>query len=331
MAVNDLVLSRAGQANATSDGSWAQDNALFLKVFSGEVLTAFEETNVMKNLHLMRTITEGKSASFPATWKATARYHTPGNPILGSSKIKANERVIKIDDLLIADTTIYHLDEAKLHYDVRSIYSAQLGAALARAFDQKTMRVLVLAARAASTINEDGSNSPAAPGGTILKNTSCATDGEILAGMMFGANQVFDEKDVPENERYVILRPAQYYLMAQTTKVLNRDWGGAGVYADGTVLKVGGLSIIKSNNVPSTNIASATTGENNTYFGDFTNTVGIAFQKSAIGTVKLNDLTMQMTSGDFEVMYQATLMVAKYAMGHGILRPECAVELSKAP
>jgi hypothetical protein len=71
-------------------------------------------------------------------------------------------------------------------------------------------------------------------------------------------------------------------------------------------------------------------GENNTYSGDFTNTVGVAFQKAAIGTVKLNDLTMQMTSGDFEVMYQGTLMVAKYAMGHGILRPECAVELSKS-
>ena len=26
-------------------------------------------------------------------------------------------------------------------------------------------------------------------------------------------------------------------------------------------------------------------------------------------------------------MYQGTLMAAKYAMGHGILRPECAVEI----
>ena len=36
-------------------------------------------------------------------------------------------------------------------------------------------------------------------------------------------SQTFDEKDVPEQERCLVLRPAQYYLLNQTTKVLNRD------------------------------------------------------------------------------------------------------------
>ena len=36
---------------------------------------------------------------------------------------------------------------------------------------------------------------------------------------------------------------------------------------------------------------------------------------------------MERTSGDFEVMYQGTLRAEKYAMGHGILRPDCAVEI----
>ena len=74
-------------------------------------------------------------------------------------------------------------------------------------------------------------------------------------------------------------------------------------------------------------MASATAGENNTYHGDFSTTVALVMQKSAIGTVKLMDLAVERTSGDFEIMYQGTLMAAKYAMGHGILRPECAVEI----
>lgn len=292
MAVNDAVLSRPGQVNKSGDA-----DALFLKLFSGEVLTAFEEVNIMKDLHKTRTITHGKSASFPVLGKATARYHVPGTPILGSNQIATDERVINIDDLLIADVAIYDLDDAKNHYDVRQEYSKQLGYALARAFDQKTMRVTVLAARASGLIDDE-------PGGSIIKGgPTVATNGEILAEAVFSCAQIWDEKDVLDWERSVIVRPAQYYLMAQTTKILNRDWGGAGVYADGKVLKVAGVQILKSNNVPSTNITSVTPGEKNDYLGDFTDTVAVALQREAMGTVKLKDLVVQQSGHDFNVMY----------------------------
>ena len=40
---------------------------LFLKVFSGEVLTAFEESTTLRDKTRLRVITSGKSAQFPAT------------------------------------------------------------------------------------------------------------------------------------------------------------------------------------------------------------------------------------------------------------------------
>jgi hypothetical protein len=46
----------------------------------------------------------------------------------------------------------------------------------------------------------------------------------------------------------------------------------------------------------------------------------------AVGTVKLMDLAME---GDYETRRQGTFIVAKYAVGHDWLRPECAVELYK--
>jgi len=316
------TISRLGVTDASTDGSWEQDNNLFLEQFSGEVLTAFDETNVFRDLHLVRTISQGKSASFPATWKASASYHTPGNAVIGSQSIKHNERVIKIDDLLLADVFIYDLDEAKNHYDVRSIYSRELGAALAREFDKKVAQVLTLAARASATIS-------GGDGGSQLTNANFKTSGDVLAGGIFDAAQKLDEKDVPENDRYVAVKPAQYYLLAQTTKILNRDWGGQGAYADGDVLKVAGVSIVKSNNVPDSDLSGTSeTGENNDYYGNFSNTAAVVWNRMAAGTVKLMDLTTQMSGEDFNIMYQGTLMVAKYALGHGILRPECAVELA---
>ena len=311
------MLSGIGQLNGTGDVK-----AAFLTVSMAEVLSAFQENNVMKDLHRERTITHGKSAAFPTSWKASARYHQRGTPILGSNNIVHGQRVINIDDLLIADTVIYELDEAMNHYDVRSIHTTELGAALARAYDEKCLKAAVLAARATGVTT-------GAPGGSVITDANMASDGQTLASALFSAAQTLDEKDVPQADRTLVVRPAQYYLMAATKDLLNKDWGGAGVYADGKILYVAGIKIVKSNNLPKTDIP-AVSGDNNTYHGDFSKTAGIVFTKDAIGTVKLKDLVMEITSGDFRVMYQADLMVAKYAMGHGILRPECAVELATA-
>ena len=62
------------------------------------------------------------------------------------------------------------------------------------------------------------------------------------------------------------------------------------------------------------------------YDGDFSNTVGIVAHPSAVGTVKLMDLA---TEAEYQIERQGTLFIAKYAMGHGVLRPECAIELHK--
>jgi len=301
---------RIGQTN----GAGVTD-ALFLKVFGGEVLTAFDEVNVMERLQMIRNIQSGKSAQFPATWKVNASYHTPGAEIVGQTSNVA-ERVITIDDLLISDVFIPLIDEAKNHYEYRAEYSKQSGRALSYQFDKNSLQVAALAARASATVT--GAN-----GGLQLTNAGYATTGSTIAAGIFAVAENFDEKDIPENERVVVMRPAQYYIVAQTTNVINRDWGGAGVYAEGTVLKVAGVEIVKSNHIPSTNIASGPSA----YQGDFSNTVMVALHKSAIGTVKLLDLAVEM---EYDMRRQGTLIVAKYALGHGILRPESAVELLSA-
>lgn len=302
MADTDLIMSRPGQVNKSGD-----IDAMFMKVFSGEVMTAFAETNVMKDLHRIRTIDHGKSASFAVLGKAAARYHVPGTAILGSNKIAANERIINIDDLLIADVSIYDLEDAKNHYDVRQEYSRQLGQALAVAFDKKTMRVAVKAARSNGIIDDE-------PGGAVINaGANVETDGDTLAEAFFACAQTWDEKDIVQWDRAMLLRPAQYYLLTQFTKALNKDWNGAGSYSSAFIPEIAGIRIIKTNHLPS-GVITAESGEKNDYTGDFSNTVALALQKEAIGTVKLKDLTVEKSGSDFHVVYQATMMLAKYAI-----------------
>ena len=315
--MSNATVSFLGKANNTGD-----DNALFLKVFSGEVLAAFQRRNQMLEMSMVRTISQGKSAQFPALGKTTASYHTAGNEITGKV-INKNERVITIDDLLISDSFISQIDEAKNHYDVRSIYSTEMGNALAREVDQHLLQLTVLAAQASTTVS--GEN-----GGAVITDADAKTNGGSLITSIFDAAQALDEKDVPEEDRYCVVPPATYYNLVENDKILNRDFGGSnGIYAEGKVLKVAGINIVKSNTAVDAfaDNSSAISGANNTYTGDFSNTAAVVFHKSAIGTVKLMDLAME---SEYDIRRQGTLMVAKMALGHGILRPEAAVEIQTA-
>ena len=107
---------------------------------------------------------------------------------------------------------------------------------------------------------------------------------------------------------------------------MNKDWGGAGAYAEGSVLRVAGFTVVKSNHLPTGN-QTADAGENNVYHGDFSKTKMVAWHPSAVGTVKLMDLGLE---SEYDIRRQGTLFVAKYAVGHGILRPEAAIEIATA-
>ena len=319
---DNLNLSRLGQNLTTSDGSWAQDNALFLKVATGEVLTVYNNTTIMKGLHRERTIQHGKSAAFHATGRAAAKYHKPGEAILGDNKIPHTEVVINVDDFLVASVTIADIDELKADVNTRGEYTKQLGIALAEAYDKNLLQLSILGARSGPRI-------PGEAGGSSLTDAGFANDGLAIAKGMFQAASLFDEKNVPQNQRYIILRPAQFYLMASTTELLNKDWGGSGTYSDGTITKIAGIEIKTSNLVPNA-IVTATAGQNNKYDGNFANVIGTCFHTDALGTVKLKDLTTAITGGDFNTVYLATLLTTRYAMGHGVLRSECCIEFAKA-
>lgn len=312
----DAIVSRLGQINKAGDAK-----ALFLKVFTGEVMTAFAENNTVLQYVKQRTIASGKSAQFPVLGKALAQYHLPGAQLLGAG-IGAAEVVITIDDLLLSQAFIANIDEAMNHYDVRSSYSVEMGRVLANTLDRHLLQMAVLAARSVARIaGEDG--------GSVITDASAATVSSNLIAAIFAAAQKLDEKDVPDTDRVCFLKPAQYSMLAQDTKVLNKDWGGAGVYSDGKILRIAGVDIIKSNHVPSTNVTTGTllAGTGDKYIGNFTTVAGVVMQREALGTVKLLDLAME---SEYQISRQGTLMVAKYAMGHGVLAPQAAVEIRTA-
>jgi hypothetical protein len=305
--------SRLGQINAAGD-----TDALFLKVFSGEVLTAFDRASAFRPRHTVRVIPSGKSAQFPVTGLATAFYHTPGTEILGNT-IRAGERIITIDDLLVAPAFIANVDEAKNHYDVRSIYSNEIGQALAKTYDQNVGRVGILNARGTKVLDD-------LQDGTVSTDANYLTDGTKLWQGVFNAGITLDTKDIPQSDRFAFLRPVQYALVVMSEKPINRDInndGNNGSIASGLVYQVNSIPLVKTNNLPSAD-DSANTDLPAARRADFSTVAGLIQHRSATGTVQLQDVTME--SG-YDLRRQGTLMVGKYMVGHGSLRPEAGVSL----
>ena len=170
----------------------------------------------------------------------------------------------------------------------------------------------------------------------IGTTTAHALDGAKIVAAIYAALEEFDKKDIG-GDKVCVLPPAQYYALLNVPSVanaawLNRDVGGEGSVASGVVPQVGGVKIMMSNHLPSTNQSSAsgdvepiTSTRTAAYRGNYAALRGLIFSQDAAATVKLLDLGVE---SEYQIDRQGTLMVAKYAMGHNILRPACAISLN---
>jgi len=253
--MSNATVSRLGLVNASGTGV----NDLFLKVFSGEVLATFARENQMMGMTTVRTISSGKSAQFPVTGTIASGYHTVGNEIVGTA-VKHNEKIINIDDMLLAHAFLGEIDELKNHYDVRSIYSKEMGQSLSKKIDQHLLQLVVLASAGSATIT--GGN-----GGSNVVDSDCKTNATSMVASIFEAVQKLDEKDVPTSDRYCVVTPDVYYQLSNIDKLVSRDFSSNnGDFSKGQVLMVGGVRIVKSNTAVSafTDQSGAIPGTNNT-------------------------------------------------------------------
>ena len=304
---------------------------LFLKVFGGEVFAAFTETVIMMDKHFVREINSGKSAQFPKTWKVSSTYHTPGEEMLGQTTDET-ERVISIDGLLVSHIGLYDLDEAMSHFDVRSRYTQELGASIARTFDTNVMRTIVKTARDASPF---ATTSPfpagqailsAAVSGTITAADTGSDWWEALRVMRVGAGG----DNIPDGDPLWVAIPYDTFdslLYAQvndtaTNQFLYTDrdltFGGQGGSGVTGVIKQDGITVMRTNLLPQAD-DSANTDVKSNYRADFSTTLGCGWHRDGVGTVKLIGMGLEQTR---DVRRQEDFIVAKMAVGHGAVRHE---------
>lgn len=318
----DVTVAQPGMIQGTTDIL-----GLYLKVFAGETLAAFSRASVTNGRHIVRTISSGKSAQFPVFGRGDAAYLKPGKSLDDiRENIPMGEKIIEIDGLLTTSQMITDIDEALAHYDVRSEYSKQMGEALALKADGAVL------AEAAKMVVANKENLTGLGKGEIITKKIAATDigvteaeGKALVQALLEIKAKMSNNYVPESERYVFMTPTARTALIASLVAINRDYGGVATLTDANILRIAGFDIIEC---PHLTIGGATKnegllqGEGHVFPEEYKDKCAfIAMHKSAVGTVKLRDLKLERAR---RAEYQADMLAASYAMGHGGLRPEAA-------
>ena len=342
----DADLKRVGQIKGTG-GSWtagatAQDGyrALFLKLGSAEVLSAFEEYCVFKGKTKERNIRGGKSMAFPITGKQEAAYHQPGTEITGTTNDPSdlNERVLTLDSLMVADAAIAEVDELMAYWPARQEVTRELGRALAYEYDKRVARIIYAAA---TNTTEPLAKQPL-NAGRIGSSVTLGTDytdpsatrqakGDALVNAIFDARIAMEKKDVPTDNLYAVFGPEDYYAITMSSRAINTDFnsgGGNGTIADGKTMMVAGIPLYSSNHVTQPAYSLVAGDCNAEYAQDLSNCKGLVFHRDCCGVLTLLSPALQVTSGDWNISHQSTLLLARQSIGMGVLRAECAVNIS---
>ena len=254
---------RSGQVNETGDA-----RSLYLKLYAGEVMTAFQTKNIMMNYTRTRNIKKGKSAQFIMTGKhRTAGYHTPGNEIVPAVTAAQTERIVTIDDLLIVNQFIPNIDEAMSQYDIRSVYTQEAAYGLAYAADKNILRMAIKAAlttsKAASAALVQGDvpwdDEDYTANVTYASLADSCKSVKFMEGVI-EAKRILETAGAPLDDLVVVCATDIYYHMfksgtnGETTANLhlfNSDVGGSGSVKDVNLPTIAGIPVVRSPHIGS--------------------------------------------------------------------------------
>ena len=333
-----MANAQGGQQLGKDQGagvSNADKLALFLKVFGGEVLTAFQRRSVTMDKHMVRTIQNGKSAQFPVIGRTVGYYLAPGENLDDKrGDIKSTERVINIDGLLASDVLIFDIEDAMNHYDVRAEYSAQLGEALAVSADGAVLAEMAklcnrpagqeenIAGLGAASVLEIGKAvdlaDPEAMGKAILKGLTKARAG-LTKNYVAASDRTF--YTTPDNYSAILaaLLPNAANFAALTDPETGNIRNVMGfMVVEVPHLTVGGSGTDRAGTNQKHAFPKVSTATDKVALD---NVVGLFNHRSAVGTVKLRDMSLERAR---RANFQADQIIGRYAMGHDGLRPEAA-------
>lgn len=324
------ALTRLGQANLTGD-----TEALFKTVMSGMVLHQFERQRKFAGTIQQRGFPRGnKGFTIRLHGKGSAKYHTLGANIIEDgaylSAQRGAELTVLANDELLDASLINNLEVLKADYDEKKATAFELGRSLADADDEYSYRALIAASRRNITGNDKYTGEPTTGLTTDGAKTTTLSGGltrtqkaDALVTTIYEAKELFDSLDVDPMDRYVAINPLYATLLFNATskEFLNKDWGGNGSVAAGTLPMAAGFKFVVSNSVISSD-KSADTAKQTELNINLANYIGVFYTPQAAVRAAVREVKFE---HEYKIEYRGDLLVASSVTAYGSARRECSI------
>lgn len=326
--------SLPGQGAATSTD-------LFVKVYGGMLISAFEELAVTQGRFMERT-TQGLGAQFPVFGRTSGKVHAVNESIYTESgyggQVPQTERIIQLDRPYLSVLKVDEFEANRAHYPFMAEYAHTQAEHLAEYFDNKVLRALAIGALQTETLAGLGSGINIAAGTGFASGTTAADINNTVAAF-FDAKNGLDIRRVPPTGRVAYMGWAVYNYLTKyaANQVINLDiTGGAanGSVSTGTVKMFAGFILMPTNHFTwsnAANIAALTgvttsdvpTGPTFDNYAVPTTKIEVLFgHPSGVGCVTLEGFGGLRVKSWYEEEYQQRILFSSKAHAAQYLRPE---------
>jgi len=280
------------------------DRSTALKLYTGEVIKSFREKNIGLGLIKSREISGGKTAQFIVTGKADEsdiQTHSRGEEVV-SNILDNDEVTITVTSRYVHSHFLDSLDEKLAQYEVRGELAYQSGEVLATKIDKDIFKLVGNDVAAMTPLpGQEAATTIVATG--YAAATTAQDKGDIIVEALFTGKSELNKKNVT-GEPSVIVDPADYYNIVQSTRGVNADYTtNNGGIDTGKVRQIAGFSIGWTNHLDK---------ETNTKL------IALMFTKDVAGVVKAMDIQSEANYDFRRLGWQLTSF---YALGMGALNP----------
>jgi len=357
--VNSEMLYRVGtDESVATSGGVAGTNKLWLPLWSGEVINAYDQYNMFENMITTKTLTGGFSYEFPIT--GTVQFEDAweaGQELYGGSSTSKTIKVQLDNRPMAAHFETDNVDLLVTQWDYRSEMARQAGLQLANNRDRQIAMALT-AACALSPVTDDPRLTTATPAGSltsaafqapylVTQNTapSACTEAEALK-VLAGIEDYLvncQENDVTIGQVYCVVTPKVFQViralgiprsggMTNNVNTSSPIFGAGDAFGGvGAPISQGmnmmtdsldymGVKIVKSNHLPKVDHSSSSIGGAKYNLNcSAINLFGIIFQSEAIAGLSLMGMKVDTVQ---DIRRNTQFTVASMLKGTGVIRPE---------
>ena len=345
LAASDLVL-RTSLTDGPSGGA-AGANKLWLPLWSGEVINAYDQFNIFENLISSKSLSGGFSYEFPVTGLVSLNASwDAGEELVGGDSSSTTFKVNLDKRPMAAHFETDNVDLLITQWDYRSELARQAGLTLSSTRDKQIVSALIAASVAAPLASDPRglgvSNFPApavvsTSTSAIGVAVSACTETVALAILQAVENYLvtMQENDYPVQNVMCAVPPKVFQVIRAlgipraTTAFANQPlFTGNDIYGAGSSINTGmnslsdsldymGVKIVKTNHIPRATVAAGQAKYNLTC--GTVDIFGIIFQKEAVAGLSLMGMKVDSIQ---DIRRNTQFTVASMLKGTGILRPE---------